>query len=81
MGGRFTREGTYVHLWLIHVGVWQKPAQYCKAIKLQLKINTIFLKRKTFGWHQQMVDVLEIHSAITGSMFLYNRNLIFKCLI
>ena len=40
--GRFTREGTYVYLWLIHVGVWQKPAQYSKAIKLQLKINKIF---------------------------------------
>ena len=32
--------GTYVHQWLIHVNVWQKPAQYCKAIILQLKINT-----------------------------------------
>ena len=39
MGGKFTKEGTYVHLWLIHV-VWQKPTQYCKAIILQLKINT-----------------------------------------
>ena len=23
-GGRFKREGTYVHLWLIHLDVWQK---------------------------------------------------------
>ena len=30
-------------LWLIHVDVWQKPTQYCKAITLQLKINN-FLK-------------------------------------
>ena len=22
--GRFKREGTYVHLWLIHVDIWQK---------------------------------------------------------
>ena len=29
--------GTYVYVWLIHVDVWQKPAQYCKAIILQLK--------------------------------------------
>ena len=43
MGGRFKREGMYVYLWLIHVDVWQKPTQYCKAIILQLKINT-FLK-------------------------------------
>ena len=29
--------GTHVHLWLIHVDVWQKPPQYCKVISLQLK--------------------------------------------
>ena len=26
-------------LWLIHVLVWQEPAQRCKAITLLLKIN------------------------------------------
>ena len=31
------REGTYVYLWLILVDVRQRPAQYCKAIILQLK--------------------------------------------
>ena len=37
-GGRFKRAGTYVYLWLIHVDVWQKPTQYCKAVFiLQLK--------------------------------------------
>ena len=39
VGGRSKREGTYVHLWLIHVDIWQKPTQYCKAIILQLKIT------------------------------------------
>ena len=34
MGGRFKREGPYVYLWLIHVDVWQKPTQYCKAVVL-----------------------------------------------
>ena len=34
---RFKREGTYVYLWLLHIVVWQKPTQYCKAIILQLK--------------------------------------------
>ena len=35
--------GTHVHLWVIHVDVWQKPPQYCKEIILQLKwINSIF---------------------------------------
>ena len=29
--------GTHVHPWLIHVNVWQKSAQYCKVISLQLK--------------------------------------------
>ena len=29
--------GTYIHPWLIHVNVWQKPIQYCKVISLQLK--------------------------------------------
>ena len=39
VGENFKREGTYVYLQLIHVDVWQKPTQYCKAIILQLKIN------------------------------------------
>ena len=38
-GGSFQKEGTYVYLWLTHVGVWQKPSQYCKIIILQLKIK------------------------------------------
>ena len=38
---RFKREGTYVHLWLIHVAIWQKPTQHCKAIILQFKINKL----------------------------------------
>ena len=39
VGGWFKRGGIYVYLWLIHVDVWQKPTQHCKAIILQLKIN------------------------------------------
>ena len=31
--------GTYVYLWLVHVGVSQKPMRCCKAIILQLKIK------------------------------------------
>ena len=38
VGGSFKRVETYAYLWLIHVDVWQKPTQYCKAI-IQLKIN------------------------------------------
>ena len=45
VGRRVKREGTYVYLWLIHVNVWQRPTQNCKAIILQLKINK-FLKKE-----------------------------------
>ena len=41
VGGSFKKEGTYVHLWLIHTDVWQKSTQYCKAIILQLKISNL----------------------------------------
>ena len=46
VGGKFKREGTYEYLRLIHVDVWQKSTQYCKAIVLQLKINKYFKKKK-----------------------------------
>ena len=41
-GGEGVRRGvqngeTNVHLWVIHVDVWQKPPQYCKEFILQLK--------------------------------------------
>ena len=32
--GREVQEGGGMCIWLIHVDVWQKPAQYCKAIIL-----------------------------------------------
>ena len=37
--------GTHVHLWLIHVNVWQNPPQHCKVISLQL----IFFKKVKRG--------------------------------
>ena len=46
VGGSSPREGTYVYLQLIHVGLWQKPVQYCKAIILQLKITDIFFLKE-----------------------------------
>ena len=33
-----SRGRRHMYTWLIHVHVWQKPTQYCKAIILQLKI-------------------------------------------
>ena len=51
VGGRLRREEARLYLWLLHVDVWQKPIQYCKAIILQLKINSkregILLRSKT----------------------------------
>ena len=45
MGGRReAQEGTYVHLWLIHVNIHWKATQYCKAIILQLKIGLGYKK-------------------------------------
>ena len=45
--GRGSGWGTHVNPWLIHVNVWQKPLQYCKAISLQLiKINGKKIKFK-----------------------------------
>ena len=41
-----SRKGTWVYPWLIHVDVQQKPAQYCRAIILQWKINLIITKTK-----------------------------------
>ena len=48
LGGRFKRERMSVYLQLIHVVVWQKPTQHCKATILQLKKkkNTGSLQRK-----------------------------------
>ena len=48
MGGSFKREGMCVYPWLIHVDVWQKPTQHCKAIILQVKVNTLKKKTETF---------------------------------
>ena len=42
-GSRRRGHGTYVHLALIHVYVWQKPTQYCKSNYSQVKIK---LKKK-----------------------------------
>ena len=48
VGGRSTREGTCVYLWMINVDVWQKSSQYRKVIILQLKIKQNFLKIMLF---------------------------------
>ena len=39
--GRKIQEGgdIYIYLWLIHMVLWKKATQHCKAINIQLKIN------------------------------------------
>ena len=46
VGGGFKRERTYAYLWLIYFVVWQKAAQDCKAIILQLKKNYYLKQNK-----------------------------------
>ena len=52
MEGRFPREGTNAYVRLIHLAVWQKPTQHCKAIILQLKINKSRLVEGIFVYIQ-----------------------------
>ena len=49
-GGRFKK--TYMYLWLIHIVVWQKLTQYCKAITLQLNNKFFQKKKKNVSWKQ-----------------------------
>ena len=48
----------------MHVDAWQRPAQYCKTIILQLKIKTFFKKCKVGIWITTNKDgVLEVRSS------------------
>ena len=49
-------EGTCVYLCLIHVDIWQKPMQHCKAIILQLKVNNFF-KKEIYLYQDEEVKV------------------------
>ena len=54
-GGREVQEGGHIGiLWLIHVVIWQKPTQYCKASILPLIIN---LKRRTNKQKNSFIDL------------------------
>ena len=60
VGGRFMREQMHDYLWLIHVDIWQKATQHCKATILQLRINK--LKNK-----QKLPNLA--HTRVTGGAF------------
>ena len=54
--------GIHVYPWLIHVNVWQKPLQYCKAISLQLiKINETNKQKKILEWNRVATDLFHDH--------------------
>ena len=47
----FKKRCLHVYLFLIHVDVWQKLTQYCKAIILQFQINKeemLFMRENEF---------------------------------
>ena len=58
-------KGTYVYLWLIHIVLWQKPTQPCKAIILQLKI---FFK----NYRRQLI--LKQHFQLNKQIARYSHN-------
>ena len=68
VGGRFKREGTYVYIWLIHIDVWQKPTQHCKAIIFQLKIN---FKKMTILKSRDITLKLHLVKAIIFPVVMY----------
>ena len=71
VGGRFEREGTHVYLWLIHVDVWQKTTEHCKATILQLKRN----KLKQTWW--KLFSYVKMNYEI--NIPSYENELLYKC--
>ena len=68
VGGRCKTEGPYAHLWLSHTDVWRKPTQPCKAITLQLKINTFFFKKQSpyiSCWTNQKIKFIYVGTSRT----------------
>ena len=51
---REVQDGGDIHIYicLVHVDIWQKSTQYCKAIILQLKTNKFLKKEFSEEWHQ-----------------------------
>ena len=62
MGGRFKKEGTYVHVWLIHVDVSQKTTKFCKAIILQLENKNLKRTRKTIKMKKEFKIVPRVQN-------------------
>ena len=76
--------GNFVHPWLIHVNVWQKPLQYCKVISLQLikikeknKIQEITWKKreKIILWNPLSLDFRQLLESTSsyGPLSMYSK--------
>ena len=68
-GGTEVQEGG--DIWLIHVDVWQKPTQYCKAIIFQLKIKKNLVCVKGIGPRPTYLhSVHEQNKLVSENIFL-----------
>ena len=68
-GGREVQEGG--DIWLIHVDVWQKPTQYCKAIIFQLKMKKNLVCVKGIGPRPTYLhSVHEQNKLVSENIFL-----------
>ena len=72
-GWREVQEGrAIVYLWLIHVDVWQKPTQYCKAIILQLKVNEIQIKKNKKIKKKKVNKINDLPKKLMAFLFTSN---------
>ena len=78
-GGRWEGSsgwGMHLHLWLIHVNVWQKPLQYCKVISLQLikiigrKTNKKYLVLDSIVFFYLLYKIY-VYTHMTSLLFSY----------
>ena len=72
--GSVKRDRTCVYLWLIHVDVWKKPTQYCKAVIFQLKIILKTSFKKYMRWFIQFSVHRPVLLTWTYKQVYYIRN-------
>ena len=73
LGGRFKREGTDVYRWLIHVNIWQKPAQHLKQLSSNWKIRKFkkecFAKAESLFSKDSWKQRLKLKQKLVKSIF------------
>ena len=71
VAGKFKREVIYGHLWLIHVDIWQKRTQYCKANYPAININ---FKKNSTRWDRLFFkNTININTLFIKTSELKNR--------